>query len=102
MLKAANRTEVENLKILHITDIHFDNLYKPGSDAKCNLPVCCQSDSGDPITPENGAGFWGDYNVCDQPWYSVLDLLDHVNEVHVSIYLMFVKLIMLIMYSIIH
>lgn len=75
---------VENLKILHITDLHYDNLYKVGSDAKCNRPVCCQIDSGDPEVSENAAGFWGDYNVCDQPWHAVLDLFEHVIEQHVS------------------
>ncbi|XP_025016767.1 sphingomyelin phosphodiesterase-like [Tetranychus urticae] len=30
-------------KILHITDIHADLFYSPGSDAECGRPVCCRS-----------------------------------------------------------
>ncbi|KAI4459677.1 sphingomyelin phosphodiesterase [Holotrichia oblita] len=73
----------ESLKILHLTDIHFDPEYKPGSNAVCEDPLCCRG--GTPEKPENAAGYWGDYHVCDMPWHSVLNLMDQVKQQHQQI-----------------
>lgn len=73
--------EISPLRILHLTDIHYDPLYKPGSNAVCKDPLCCQS--GIPAKPENAAGYWGDYNVCDMPRHSVLNLLNHIKHKYV-------------------
>ncbi|XP_030749635.1 sphingomyelin phosphodiesterase-like [Sitophilus oryzae] len=72
-----------DLKILHITDVHYDPLYTSGSDAKCSEPLCC--DGGTPANPEDAAGYWGDYRVCDTPLHSIKDLLSRVKENHQDI-----------------
>ncbi|XP_063702884.1 sphingomyelin phosphodiesterase-like [Culicoides brevitarsis] len=67
-------------RVLHITDIHFDPRYKPGSNAQCDEPTCCRS--GEPDSPEDAAGFYGDYRSCDVPWHSVVNAMSHINETH--------------------
>ena len=54
-------------KFLHITDIHYDMLYEPGSPTKCvlgstGLGCCHKLDL--PIKNSTKASRWGDYN-CD-------------------------------------
>ncbi|GJQ73032.1 hypothetical protein Trydic_g1666 [Trypoxylus dichotomus] len=73
----------QSLKILHLTDIHFDPEYKPGSNAVCEDPLCCRG--GTSNKPENAAGYWGDYHVCDMPWHSVLNLMDQIKQQHQQI-----------------
>lgn len=68
------------LKILQLTDLHFDPEYKYGSNADCDLPLCCQESNGPPVKNTSAAGFWGDYRVCDVPWYSVIQLMQEVNS----------------------
>jgi len=34
------------LKVLHLTDIHFDPTYKEGTSAVCEAPICCMAESG--------------------------------------------------------
>ena len=38
--------EKKTLKVLHLTDPHYDPDYIPGSNAVCEAPLCCNSDSG--------------------------------------------------------
>ncbi|XP_071056721.1 sphingomyelin phosphodiesterase-like isoform X3 [Onthophagus taurus] len=78
-------TDSTPLKVLQVTDFHYDPMYTPGSLAACAAPLCCQSDSGVASTPEEGAGYWGDYRSCDTPWYGVEDALDHIAETHPDI-----------------
>ena len=35
----------QTLKVLHITDVHIDVKYQEGTNAVCNQPLCCRSDS---------------------------------------------------------
>jgi len=54
--------------ILHLSDIHWDDLYENGTIVDCNIPLCCRSNSvlrkgGD---PNKKAGKWGDI-TCDMP-----------------------------------
>lgn len=67
-------------KVLHLSDFHYDPLYKEGTNADCDLPLCCEEENGPPVVPEKAAGFWGDYRVCDTPWRAVTNLMDHVTE----------------------
>ncbi|KAF5282840.1 hypothetical protein FQA39_LY17490 [Lamprigera yunnana] len=69
-------------KILHLTDIHYDPLYEPGSNGQCKEVLCCESDSGEPKNKKDAAGFWGDYHVCDMPWHSIQNLLNDIKERH--------------------
>ena len=40
-----NQTNRQTLKVLHITDVHIDVNYKEGTNAVCNQPLCCRSNS---------------------------------------------------------
>ena len=53
------------LKVLHLTDVHLDLWYTPGSNAQCNEPLCCRSTS---YGTNSSAGFWSDTEYsCDTP-----------------------------------
>ncbi|KAF2363499.1 Calcineurin-like phosphoesterase domain ApaH type [Trinorchestia longiramus] len=73
------------MKMLHLTDLHYDPKYQAGSNAECGAPVCCQVDSGIPRNPAAAAGKWGDYRSCDSPERLVLHMLDHIRSNHPDI-----------------
>ncbi|KAF7272237.1 hypothetical protein GWI33_014949 [Rhynchophorus ferrugineus] len=55
-------TEESLVKVLHVTDIHLDTLYREGKVATCSEPLCCQEDQedGDESTG-NICGYWATY-----------------------------------------
>uniref|UniRef100_A0A8B9VBM8 Sphingomyelin phosphodiesterase 1 n=1 Tax=Anas zonorhyncha TaxID=75864 RepID=A0A8B9VBM8_9AVES len=59
-------------RILFLTDLHWDRLYTPGSDAACPDPLCCR---GAARPGPGGAGFWGEYSKCDLPLHTIAGLL---------------------------
>ncbi|XP_038034940.2 sphingomyelin phosphodiesterase [Anas platyrhynchos] len=59
-------------RILFLTDLHWDRLYTPGSDAACPDPLCCRSAAR---PGPGGAGFWGEYSKCDLPLHTIAGLL---------------------------
>ncbi|PRP89006.1 putative sphingomyelin phosphodiesterase [Planoprotostelium fungivorum] len=65
-------------KILHLSDIHWDDLYEPGTIIDCNIPICCRSDSvldkGGDATKK--AGKWGNVASCDIPETTLEALLE--------------------------
>ena len=63
-----------NLKILHITDIHYDPLYSTNSPTNCflgNTGLGCCHKYDIPLKNSGKASKWGDYN-CDLS-YTFLD-----------------------------
>lgn len=68
------------LNFVQITDVHYDPLYKAGSNAKCDLPLCCEERNGIPVDPLNAAGTYGDYRVCDMSKNSLVDLLSEIRK----------------------
>lgn len=81
MKKKKRQAELKKrLKVLHITDIHFDPKYSIGSSANCEKYLCCQNDDEVPSTIEDQAGFWGDYRFCDVPRHLLLDTFDYIEE----------------------
>jgi len=55
------------LKALHVSDIHIDFEYTPGSLSNCKDYLCCHADSGFPKKDTDiAAGEWGSNN-CDIP-----------------------------------
>ena len=69
-------------KFLHITDIHYDPLYYPGSPTKCVLGStglgCCHK--YDLPLPDNiPASSWGDYN-CDTSYNFIDGTLDWIHN----------------------
>ncbi|CAL4139124.1 unnamed protein product, partial [Meganyctiphanes norvegica] len=70
------------LKVLHLTDPHYDPRYKVGSNAACHAPLCCNDDSGDLMSPSDAAGKWGDYRHCDSPKWLLENMYQHILENH--------------------
>ena len=54
----------KTFKAVHFSDVHVDLYYKPGTNANCNMPLCCREENGYPSNPEDAAAFWGEYQ-CD-------------------------------------
>jgi sphingomyelin phosphodiesterase len=52
-----------DMKIIHLTDLHFDENYVEGNNAVCTNSICCRRNDGLPSNPADGGGFWGDYRV---------------------------------------
>eukprot|EP00118_Oscarella_pearsei_P010009 m.59311 g.59311 ORF g.59311 m.59311 type:complete len:554 (+) comp34881_c0_seq1:24-1685(+) len=57
------------IRILHLTDIHLDHKYDPGTSVDCGFFICCRPDLGG----SGKAGAFGAYS-CDLP----LTTLDHL------------------------
>ena len=70
------------LKVLHLSDTHFDPYYHEGSTANCNEPLCCRLTDGIPDSSTNGAGRWGDYRKCDTPRHTIESMLQHIANYH--------------------
>lgn len=62
------------IRVLFLTDLHWDRAYTPGSDAACKDPLCCRG--GEPRGHE--AGYWGTYSNCDLPLHTLENLLQHL------------------------
>ncbi|KAI9584703.1 sphingomyelin phosphodiesterase-like [Glossina fuscipes] len=67
-----------DLRILHLSDIHYDPDYKEGSLADCEEPLCCRNADNINIPDQLGAGRWGDYRDCDAPMRLVVNALEHI------------------------
>ncbi|KAK7478652.1 hypothetical protein BaRGS_00030115 [Batillaria attramentaria] len=66
------------LRVLHLTDIHLDSSYVPGSKADCGEPLCCRANDGKPDPGNSGAGQYGDYRDCDTPLWTLELLFSHL------------------------
>ncbi|KAG1651599.1 Sphingomyelin phosphodiesterase [Nymphon striatum] len=55
------------LRVLHLSDTHFDPYYVEGSNAECGEPLCCREGNRDTVPLAKQAGRWGDYRGCDTP-----------------------------------
>lgn len=68
-------------RFLHLTDVHYDLLYEPGSPTKCVLGStglgCCHKYDL-PITNSTKASKWGDYN-CDTSRLFLEETLKYIN-----------------------
>lgn len=80
------RSTKEPLKIIHITDIHYDPQYEVGVNADCAAGACCRHVPDlEPADSTNRAGFWGDYRDCDTPWHAVVDVMEQIRSQHSNI-----------------
>ena len=75
----------EQLKILHISDTHWDPLYKEGTLAACKDFLCCREESGEAYDEDDVAGYWGDLRKCDTPFRTLEALYRHINRQHPDI-----------------
>ncbi|KAF2878763.1 hypothetical protein ILUMI_27404 [Ignelater luminosus] len=78
--KRSNLNPINPIKILHLSDIHYDVDYTIGSDAACDEPMCCRPGS-QPDYFQNAAGRWGAYR-CDTSWEMFNGALDHITSQH--------------------
>mmetsp|Transcript_7707 Transcript_7707/g.19458 ORF Transcript_7707/g.19458 Transcript_7707/m.19458 type:complete len:608 (-) Transcript_7707:1788-3611(-) len=69
-------SEDNKIYVLHITDVHVDELYTEGLDTACGEPICCRPPNK-PGKPGSQAGKWGDYN-CDSPTILYENMLDFI------------------------
>ncbi|XP_071502433.1 sphingomyelin phosphodiesterase-like [Diadema antillarum] len=67
------------LRVLHISDLHVDLMYQPGSNAECGEPICCRSNDGPPAPGVPGAGQWGDFRSCDVPLHLMINTLEEIS-----------------------
>jgi len=72
----------ETINIVQITDIHYDPKYEPYGNSYCDEPTCCREGQNGTNISGKVAGYWGDYNYCDSPWHTVVDVLDHIRDEH--------------------
>uniref|UniRef100_A0A0R3RMD3 Sphingomyelin phosphodiesterase n=1 Tax=Elaeophora elaphi TaxID=1147741 RepID=A0A0R3RMD3_9BILA len=71
----------KNLRVLHISDIHLDPKYAPGSEANCSSELCCHmqpGSNGSPVTQPSG--YWGTLAVCDIPYRTVENMLQSIQK----------------------
>ena len=74
-------------KVLHLTDIHLDLWYEPGSVSNCNEPLCCRPTSlPKDNTSIHDAGKYGDlHGDCDIPLNFARDSIKQIAERHPDI-----------------
>ncbi len=68
------------LKVLQISDIHFDPKYEAGMPADCTDLLCCRDNSISANGAENmiPAGEYGTVTKCDIPYKTVISFFDEV------------------------
>ncbi|EEB20402.1 sphingomyelin phosphodiesterase, putative [Pediculus humanus corporis] len=72
---------VKKLKVLHLTDTHWDTKYEEGTWAECRLPLCCRKENVLPDGKATKAGKYGGWK-CDIPEETFDDMLRHVVKQH--------------------
>ncbi|XP_055686656.1 sphingomyelin phosphodiesterase-like [Lutzomyia longipalpis] len=76
-----------DIKIVQVSDPHYDPNYQEGTSAVCGEPVCCRSDQ--PLPPgspaSDAAGYWGDLRDCDSPFRAVQNAFQHIRSQHQNI-----------------
>lgn len=78
------KIDAPRLKVLHLTDIHYDSFYLVGSNAHCREPMCCHNHDGIQKESYQPAGKWGDYK-CDLPKRTFEHALDFIAKMHTDI-----------------
>ncbi|KAG5672941.1 hypothetical protein PVAND_003028 [Polypedilum vanderplanki] len=81
--QSKSMTKNENkIKVLHISDIHYDPNYLVGGNANCNSPCCCRIKQGVPKNETDKAGYFGSYGDCDIPWQTVENSIKSAKAQH--------------------
>lgn len=70
-----------NLRVLHITDLHLDFKYQPGSEANCSDVLCCHAKprSNESMVNQK-SGYWGSIAACDIPYWTVDNMLQNIRK----------------------
>jgi len=76
------KPDAPKLRVLHLSDIHIDFEYQPGSIGDCADPLCCRNQSTPSehysVLNSTGAGYWGDYRSCDVPFWTVENMFQYI------------------------
>uniref|UniRef100_A0A914DYS2 Saposin B-type domain-containing protein n=1 Tax=Acrobeloides nanus TaxID=290746 RepID=A0A914DYS2_9BILA len=77
----------QTLKVLHLSDLHIDNHYLPGSEANCSEPQCCRSNNTnvEKAGVQIPAAYWGTIGNCDLPYWTAEDMLQQITKTHTDI-----------------
>ncbi|XP_058792159.1 sphingomyelin phosphodiesterase-like isoform X2 [Phymastichus coffea] len=70
------------LKVIQISDTHYDPHYLEGANVDCDEPLCCRAVDGQPADKSVTAGKWGDYRKCDTPLILFENALKHIADTH--------------------
>lgn len=76
--------DTPKLKVLHISDTHFDPQFLIGAVAECSLSMCCRLENGMAKPNETAAGKWGGWK-CDIPERTLDNMLEHITKTHPDI-----------------
>uniref|UniRef100_A0A090X7U1 Putative sphingomyelin phosphodiesterase ixodes scapularis sphingomyelin phosphodiesterase n=1 Tax=Ixodes ricinus TaxID=34613 RepID=A0A090X7U1_IXORI len=71
-----------HLRVLHVSDTHYDPEYEPGSNGACSEPMCCRKANGKARSAETMAGKWGYLGKCDIPLRTLESMLQHASQNH--------------------
>ncbi|XP_014209092.1 sphingomyelin phosphodiesterase-like [Copidosoma floridanum] len=75
---------VPRLKVLQISDTHYDPHYLIGGNTDCGEPLCCRASNGPPASSATAAGKWGNYK-CDSPKWLIQNTFQHIIDTHKDI-----------------
>lgn len=70
----------EELRIVQLTDFHYDPAYEVNGNAICDEPTCCRVGQNNTKEIDKISGYWGDYNDCDTPWHAIIDAVDFLKN----------------------
>ncbi|XP_064489500.1 sphingomyelin phosphodiesterase-like [Ornithodoros turicata] len=70
----------QTVRVLQLSDTHYDPEYTPGSNGDCKDPLCCRS--GPPATEAAKAGKWGYPGKCDIPFRTLESMMQHAANTH--------------------
>jgi len=85
LVKRSAPKHTGHLKILHVTDTHWDPEYQEGSLANCQDFLCCRKTSGEVYDEDDRAGYWGDARKCDMPLRTIEAMYRNIRYNHPDI-----------------
>ncbi|KAF0288119.1 Sphingomyelin phosphodiesterase [Amphibalanus amphitrite] len=75
-------SETTTIKVLQLSDLHVDLDYAEGSEAFCNMPMCCHASQG---VGNATTGPYGALADCDIPMATLDATLDWITENHADV-----------------
>lgn len=81
-VEASTKEKPDDLKIVHVSDIHLDLKYMVGAFSDCDEFACCREVDTSENDTESVAGVWGDYHSCDTPANAVENAFRQIKKQH--------------------
>lgn len=76
------KERLEELTIVHVSDIHLDLKYTVGAFSDCDEFACCREVDTSENDTDSVAGAWGDYHSCDTPLNAVENAFQQIKKQH--------------------